>query len=390
MFRELANKNAVATLIVVQIVSAINWYAASSVFSLIATDLNQDVSGLGLITSAFTLGVGLFQLPAGIVAAKQGPKKALLYGVFMISTFSILSGFVTQLVLLAVLRFFVGIGEAFIFGPGVILMARYFRRGSEGLSLGIFGSAFDLGGIVGISIWAILGTLLGWRVTIATGGVLALIVGVLLLAVVPSDPVGGDFFVRFSELKTILFNRSVLLASSGLLSVQVAFGLSAYFTVYYLERSLGVDPTFAGIIGSLGLAASVVTSPLGGRIFDRIPSPKRLFIAFCLISAAALAVSSVRSPYAAIVSTLIVGGATGGGFVFGIGIVRAMGNVRKEYEAFGLAWVNGIGLFGGVWTPLVFSALAAGSGYAVAWILSGAFVTVLVVPLLALRSEIGT
>ncbi len=390
MFRELANKNAVATLVVVQVVSAINWYGASSIFSLIASDMNENVSGLGLITSAFTLGVGLFQLPAGIIAAKQGPKRALLYGVFLVSTFSVLSSLVTQLALLAILRFLVGVGEAFIFGPGVILMARYFRKGSEGLSLGIFGGAFDLGGIVGISIWAILGSIVGWRVTIATGGMLALVGGVLLLAFVPSDVAGGEFFVRLSELKTILFNRSVLLASSGLLSVQVAFGLSAYFTVYYLEGSLGVDPTSAGIIGSLGLAASVVTSPLGGRIFDRIPSPKKLFIAFCLISAAGLAVSSVRSPYAAIISTLVVGGTTGGGFVFGISIVRAVSNARKEYEAFGLAWVNGIGLFGGVWTPLVFSALAAGSGYAIAWILAGALVTVLVVPVLGLRSEIGT
>ena len=79
------NRSAVATLIAVQFVCAINWYSVSSVFSLIAADFHQNVSGLGLVTAFFVLGVAAFQLPAGLFAAKYGPRRALLLGTLLIS-----------------------------------------------------------------------------------------------------------------------------------------------------------------------------------------------------------------------------------------------------------------------------------------------------------------
>src|SRR5271169_6662205 len=105
------NRRAVTTLIIVQFVSAINWYSVSSVFSLIAADLNQNVSGLGLVTSTFVLGVAAFQLPAGLIAAKYGPKRALLLGMLLISLGSILIGLVNDVVSLTALRFVEGVGE---------------------------------------------------------------------------------------------------------------------------------------------------------------------------------------------------------------------------------------------------------------------------------------
>ena len=120
------NRSAVATLIAVQFVCAINWYSVSSVFSLIAADFHQNVSGLGLVTATFVLGVAAFQLPAGLFAAKYGPRRALLLGTLLISSSSILIGLADQVVFLTILRFVEGIGEGFIFGPGVILIMRYF------------------------------------------------------------------------------------------------------------------------------------------------------------------------------------------------------------------------------------------------------------------------
>ncbi|MBI2649163.1 MAG: MFS transporter [Thaumarchaeota archaeon] len=390
MLSNLLNRRAVATIVAAQVACAINWFSASSVFSLVASDLSLNVAGLGVITSAFILGVGLFQLPAGLVAAKQGPKRALLYGVFLTSTASVLSGFVDQLPLLAVLRFIVGLGEAFIFGPGAILISRYFRKGSEGLSLGLFGGAFDFGGIVGILGWAILGSMIGWRMSLVLGGAIGLVAGLMLLTMVPSDPVKDAFFIRFSELKKVLLNKWLLLISFGLLTVQVGFNLSGYFMVYYLEDNLSVGADLAGVIGSLTLAASVVASPLAGRVFDRIPSPKRTFIISGLVAGAGLAIASLRSIYAAFFSTLVVGASTGAGFAIGYSIARRMNKVQQEYEAFGLSWVNGIALFGGVWTPVFFSELVVQFSYSLAWLLAGVFTALMILPVLALRSESGT
>jgi MFS family permease len=325
-----------------------------------------------------------------LFAAKYGPRRALTLGTLLISVSSILIGLADQVIFLTTLRFVEGVGEAFIFGPGVILIMRYFKKGSEGLGIGLFGGAFDLGGIVGISGWAILGDAVGWRISVVAGGIIALGACVLLVLFVPKDPILGSLSIRFSELKGVILNRWLLIVSAGLIVSQVAFGLNTYFMVYYLEENLRTGVAIAGAVGGITLVISVIVSPFAGRAFDRSPSPKIVFIALCLAAAGGLAIAAVNSVYAALLSGLIVGGATCGAYVFGIGIGRAIGGARNEYGAVGISWINSIGLFGGVLMPLVFSGIAAGFGYPLAWALAGVLVAVVTLPLVALHSEAGT
>ena len=160
--------------------------------------------------------------------------------------------------------------------------------------------------------------------------------------------------------------------------------------VYYLEESLRSSAAVAGAIGGFTLVISVLISPFVGRAFDKSPSPKKTFILLCLAGSGGLAIAAVNSAYAALISGLIVGIATSGAYVFGIGIGRAIGGARKEYGALGISWINSIALFGGVVMPLVFSGIAAGFGYPLAWALVGAILVVVTLPLFALRSEAGT
>ena len=390
MFKNMENRGAVATLIAVQFVCALNWYSVSSVFSLIASDFHQNVAGLGLITSTFVLGVALFQLPAGLIAARYGPKRALTIGMLLISVSSILIGFVDEVVSLTVLRFVMGVGEAFIFGPGVILITRYFRKGAEGVGIGLFGAAFDLGGIVGISGWAVLGSIVGWRLSVIIGGAIGVVSFVLLVAFIPDDPAIGSLSIRMSELKGIVLNKWLLVVSAGLVVSQVAFGLNSYFMVYYLEESLKTGAIVAGAVAGFTLVVSIAMSPFLGNAFDRSPSPKRIFIVLCLTASAGVAIAAVNSVYAALVSGLVIGIATSGAYVFGVGIGRAIGGARPEYGALGVSWINGIALFGGVAMPLVFSAIAAGFGYPLAWAVGGIVLVGVTLPILMLRSEAGT
>src|SRR5712692_6093047 len=94
---------AVYSLILAQVTSAVNVYALSSIFSFIATDIGQDVSGLGFVTATFVLGLGLFQLPAGILSVKIGPRKTNLYGNLMISAASLSTPFFSNLYYIAIL-----------------------------------------------------------------------------------------------------------------------------------------------------------------------------------------------------------------------------------------------------------------------------------------------
>jgi len=60
---------AVSSLLYTRVVYAINWFNIASIFSHIASDFKQDISLLGLLSTSFLIGVGLFQVPGGIIAA---------------------------------------------------------------------------------------------------------------------------------------------------------------------------------------------------------------------------------------------------------------------------------------------------------------------------------
>ena len=98
----------------------------------------------------------------------------------------------------------------------------------------------------------------------------------------------------------------------------------------------------------------------------------------------------VDSPELEVVGAVVAGLGPVQVEVAGIGIGRAIGGARKEYGALGISWINSIALFGGVVMPLVFSGIAAGFGYPLAWALAGAILVVVTLPLFALRSEAGT
>src|SRR2546422_9474096 len=72
---QLSPQRAIIALVAARIVYAVNWLNIGAIFYLMSADLNSGVSGLGTLTSSFYLGVGIMQVPGGILAAKWGPQE---------------------------------------------------------------------------------------------------------------------------------------------------------------------------------------------------------------------------------------------------------------------------------------------------------------------------
>src|SRR6478672_8218078 len=99
------NHSAVSSLLFARIIYAINWFNIASIFSQIASDFKQDISLLGLLTMSFLIGVGLFQVPGGILAAILGSRRTAIYGITISSSAAVLCGLSSQLQEIEVLRF---------------------------------------------------------------------------------------------------------------------------------------------------------------------------------------------------------------------------------------------------------------------------------------------
>lgn len=373
MFSGLSNKKAFWSLVATRIIYAVNWYNVAAIFFLMGMEFGQTVGGLGILASSFYLGVACFQVPGGILAAKFGPKKTAVAGTLLCSSSSLLVGLSPTFFGIALLRFLVGAGMAFVFAPGVTLVAKYYKEREVGLGIGLYNSAFAIGGAVGIFGWAVLAEIIGWRSSLVASGGVGIFTGASLLIAVPRDSIDSGFRVRAFELKRILFDSQLLVLSIAILGNGIAATLISSFMVYYLETVYLEAAGVAGLVGSLVLLIPVVLSPIGGRLYDKSRSAKRLLLAGGVVNGIGVALAGVGSVYAAVAATVTVGIGAGIGFTVGFAAARDRGVSSVQYETLVVAWANSVSLFAGFWSPLVFSSVASGFGYPLAWFTGGLY-----------------
>ncbi|MDA4121927.1 MAG: MFS transporter [Thaumarchaeota archaeon] len=385
MLTRVENRGAFWSLLTTRGVYALNWYNVASIFSIIGVEFGQGVSGLGALTSSFYLGVGLLQIPGGLFAGKFGPKVTATFGTLVMSVAVLASAAAGQFEVLIVARFFVGVGMAFVFAPAVVLITRYFRSGAEGVALGLYNSAFDVGGAVGLFGWVIVATTIGWRLSLAASGIMGLLTAALLFFLVPRENVTARFSVGAGVLSRVLLDRTLILL--GVVSTGIGVGsiLISSFVVYYLITALGVAPATAGGIGALVFVVPIVSSPIGGRVYDRRVG----FRSICVIAGVATAAATVLAGFGGIYGPLIA--ALVGGFTSGLGFTMVLAAAREripagpEYRTLSVSWVNSIALTSSFLPPIIFSFIANAFGYTPAWVGGGILCLLLISPIVFIR-----
>lgn len=416
----------VTSIILARIIYAVNWFNISSIFYLILDDFRQDVSMLGLVTSGFLIGIGLFQIPAGILSAKYDAKFMIFFGTMLLSISSLLSGFGSELYQMAILRFLVGVGMAFFFGPSVILISKYLGKGSSGLGVGILNSAHSLGGIIGIFGWIIIAEALGWRTSLVISGTLGILSGFFLLYALQikyydrtsnlsshsfkekvfiffrffnlnreNRDQKAKFTINFDDLKSIMLNKHMIYVGLSLLGFQIAWNLVSTFIILFLKVELDIASSIAGLIGGSTMIVNVIFAPFIGRIYDKLTRKNNfnndiLLLLICgIVVSANIICLSLLNIYLLIPSILIIGIFISGGFVIPYALARRIVLEKlglPKYEILAVSFVNGLSLLGAFWVPFVFSIVVKSFGYSLAWLFGGILVLVFIIPIIKIRS----
>src|ERR671914_6082 len=317
------------SLIIARIVYGINWFNMSAIFPLIALEFNTDVSLLGSISAAFFIGVGLFQIPAGIFASKYNPRISAIVGITISSMAALLCGLVLSSSDLIWLRFIVGFGMAFFFSSAVILIARYGKKGFPGFSIGVMNSAHSMGGIIGIFAWIIIAQMVGWRLSLIMSGVLGLVTALLMIMTLPRSnmtlrydarmdnkdypPATKTEKMKISDALRVISNRTLVYLGIILIGIQAAWAVELTFTVIYLEN-LGLPAEIAGIIASLPLIFAIVSAPLIGGFYDKVRDTRTVLLICGVGTSMAIAGLSLGSLYLVITSAILTGFFSGGAF----------------------------------------------------------------------------
>jgi predicted MFS family arabinose efflux permease len=356
----------------------------ASLFSLVGPDFGQGVAGLGIASSLMFLGICLAEIPGGILEVRIGARNAISYMMFLCAASSIVGSLTSSFTIFLVTRFTVGIGIGAAFPPVIVVLTRYFKSGSEGAAIGWNSLSYNLGTVTGLAGWAVLGSILGWRVSLILGGALSIMLGILLMLSLPRLELGlQSFMLSIRDLKLAFSNRQISLLTISLFGIGASSNLTINFLVYFLETQVNLSASVAGLIGGTG-PIFAFTAPFIGRYYDKTGRLRFWMLLSSFMVAVGVAITALGTVSAGLLSSVLVAVGASTGYTIGLTRAREIGkSIRTEYESVAVAWTDSLSLLGGFIAPVIFSAIVTRGGYEIAWISGALFALILVFALYA-------
>jgi predicted MFS family arabinose efflux permease len=281
----------------------------------IKKDLGISNLQLGMLTGlAFAVFYTVLGIPIAHAAGRRSRPLIIAGSIALWSVFTIMSGWATGFMFLAMARLGVGIGEAGCNPCAHSLIADTVPPERRASALSLYALGLPIGTMLGLAFGGLVADAFGWRTAFLLAGAPGLVLAAVIALTIEEPRVltgqtaaGTSFRGALNELKG---KRSFWLAAlaTGLLAF-VGYGHGAFFAPFYLRvhgvqitalaQQFGLGPQgFLGIAGALtsGLGSFIGTW-LGGVIADRAAvRDKRSYMAIPAV-AAALSLPVVAAMY---------------------------------------------------------------------------------------------
>jgi len=150
-------------LVLVGVITFLDRVNISVAGATIMQDLGLSRKQWGWVLSAFILSYGLMQVPIGVLGDKKGHRKVLTGIVLWWSLFTALTGMANGFIMLIVVRFMFGFGEAGSYPCMTGVIGKWFSRSETGKAQGAIWAASRLGGALTPFVVIPVMALLGWR-----------------------------------------------------------------------------------------------------------------------------------------------------------------------------------------------------------------------------------
>jgi MFS family permease len=329
-------------------------------------ELGLSKAGAGLVVAAFAAGTMVASIPGGVVASRFGPRRAVVFGLLLMSLSSIGFAFADSAAALGVARFAQGVGSALSWAGALswlIAAAPRDRRGEV------------LGTAIGTAIFgALLGPAVGAAASVVGSKPAFVAVSVLGVALAgwavrtekaPAEP------QPVREALRALGRGEIRVALLFMVLPALLFGLVGVLVPLKLDEA-GWGAVAIGAVFLVAAAFETVATPVVGRISDRAGRMRPLRLAL-----AASAISSLGLAWAGsgpVIAVLVVAAAVSYGAFWG----PASALLADAAERIGLAQGLAFGLMNFAWAagnvvgPAAGGALADVAGDALPFVLAAA------------------
>jgi MFS family permease len=331
-------------------------------FSAIAPLLPEYVSDLGLskaqagvLSASYAAGTLLLALPAGLLAARIGPRRTVIGGLLLLGFASVAFGFAHSFSLLVAARLSQGAAGALIWSGALtwlVMASPPERRGSViGTALGTAVAGALLGPALG-ALAAEVGTEQVFTGVLGVAVALALFASRLPDAKAPAD--------QGLHVARTMVSRPILLATAFVAIPSVMFGAVEVLVPLEIDSLGGGHGLIAGGFIA-GAALEAILAPIAGRYSDRVGRrlPFMVGLSICALAMLAVAIGQEMS----IVMAGLILTSLGGGICF----TPALTMLSEAAEASHLHQGFAAGLSNMAWAAgQVVGGLAGGSAASVA------------------------
>src|SRR5438445_6149271 len=370
-----------------RVIYTLNWFNIAPLLGatgLIALGLSIDLPSQGLLTSSFLLGAGIFQIPAGIVSARWGPKNTSQLGMLILSLSGIGEGLSPNFPVLLVSRFLLGLGAALFFAPAIGILTPLFRQEEEGLVLGLYNSCFNIGGAIGLFGWVLVTDFLGWRGGLVLGGIIGVISVLIGQVVIPRDKVIPRTQRR--SMRPVFRNRNIWLIAFGVLGFWGAIFSSSTFLEAYTKDVYGITPYISGLMASSIMFASIFGGPFGGYLSDRLRRRKIFMLVPGMLGSVGIILFGVSQPLELWFLIPLVGFLDAIVFSTMYASPSQYPEVGHEYAPLGISIINSVQILGSFPIPIIFTFLVtAYNNFSAGWFFMGGFAVAMMLMIFLLQ-----
>ncbi|EBP0104861.1 MFS transporter [Salmonella enterica] len=300
-------------LFIVYMLNYMDRSALSITAPLIEKELGFNAAEMGMIFSAFFIGYALFNFIGGWASDKVGPKTVFLIAALLWSVFCGLTGLVTGLWTMLIVRVLFGMAEGPVSAAGNKIINNWISRKESATAIGIFSAGSPLGGAVSGPIVGLLALSLGWRPAFGIIFLFGLVWVLLWYFIVSDKPTMSK---RLAPEERIDFenHEDVILSDDGRATPSLGYYMKqpmvwattlAFFSYNYilfffltwfpsyLNHSLHLDikeisiaTVIPWVIGAIGMVLGGVCSDVIYRITGNALLSRRLILGVCLAGAA--------------------------------------------------------------------------------------------------------
>jgi predicted MFS family arabinose efflux permease len=344
-------------------VAQVNFFAAGPFYADMATDLETSVPLLGLLTTLLLVGSAVFGLVVGPVADRLGYRPLLVAGLLAISLNLVGTSLAPSYSALLALAIVGALGDALVFGLAFAIAAVMFSGDARRRAISWMMASLSGGAIAGVPALTAIDTLAGWRVAIASGGLLAMAVAAMTLAflALKGAPPAGPLRLRdlVAGYRPLVADMAVIrLLGVTFLRALWFLALATYLGAY-AQRELGVSSAQAGSFYLLvGVGATAGNVLAGGRLAKLSP---RMMIGVANVVGGLAAGMSLVSPATLMVGLLPVAACLAG--VAAVGISAQLASTSTGGPGITMVLNASLMNAGGAAGAAVGGALLAAGGY---------------------------